>query len=411
MTTVNNELPIKDLESVLQEHIGKKLKIKNLDWKHLTDPGENFGSLILAINLTVGENGFTKKFHLVAKLPPKSDYLLDLFNSPMSFYKEIYFYKVITPEFLQFQLSFDIDKQELIELVPQYFGGRLGFKDHDKFDDQATILLENLKIQGYETEDRIMGMDKKHMLFAIKQLARLHALTIAYKMKKPKEFKSLILPGLQNVFNKESIIGLQDMINKAIGNLNTLKEVELQMPSVIKTMEYGASTMELQPKEPWATLVHSDFWVNNMLFLHDNEKSENIIDMKIVDLQLTQYEDGCLDLIFMIMSSAKANVIDENLDEMIDTYYTSFIDCLKIFHVDVKQFPRDEFDKNIQESAKRRLDQCVMMVQVIQAKRGSARRVDNIKNKENFLDMGRSKENDEKLIHIVKTYEKRGWFC
>lgn len=408
--TTNEELPIKDLESVLQEHIGNQLKIQNLEWKHLTDPGENFGSLILAINLKVGENGSTKSFHLVAKLPPKSEYLLDLFNSPMSFYKEIYFYKIIAPEFSKFQLTSEINKSELIKLVPEFYGGRLGINNKETFDDQATILLENLKIQGYNTEDRITGMDKKHMIFAIKQLARLHALTIGYKLKKPNDFKSLIMPGLANAYNKASEIGVQDMINKAMGNLKTLKQVESQISNIIKTMEYGAEKMIVQPKEPWATLVHSDFWVNNMLFLHD-DKTKEIIDMKIVDLQLTQYDNGCLDLIFMILSSAKANVIDENLDEMLDTYYSSFIDYLKVLHIDVKEFTRDEFDKNVIESARRRLDQCLMMVQVIQATRGSARRVDNIKNKENFLDMGRSKENDDKLIHIVKIYEKRGWFC
>lgn len=406
--SVNEGFPIKNFEFVLQEHIGNQLKIQNLEWKHLTDPGENFGSLILAINLTAGENGRTKLFHLVAKLPPKSEYLLDLFNSPMTFYKEIYFYKIMAPEFLKFQLESEIEENELLKLVPKYFGGRLGLKDNDTFDDQATILLENLKIQGYDTEDRIMGMDKKHMMFAIKQLARLHALTIGYKMKKSKDFKSLILPGLKNVYNKASENGVQDMINKALGNLKTLKEVDSLMGSVMKTMEYGASKMMIQPQEPWATLVHSDFWVNNMLFLHD--KSGKIIDMKIVDLQLTQYEDGCLDLVFLIMSSAKAHVIDDNLDEMFDTYYSAFIDYLRILNVDVNQFSKEQFDKNVIESARRRLDQCLMMVQVIQATRGSARRVDNIKNKENFLEMGRSKENDEKLIHIVQTYEKRGWF-
>ncbi|XP_033214201.1 uncharacterized protein LOC117171216 [Belonocnema kinseyi] len=407
MSNLSETPPIQNLECVLREFLGSQLKIESMQWKHLVDPGENFGSLILALNLNVKENGKSENLNLIAKLPPKSEYLVDLFNSPMSFYKEIYFYKIIAPELIKFQIENGMKKSELIKLVPQFFGGRLGVKDGEKFDDQATIVLENLKVQGYDTEDRITGMDKEHMIFAIKQLARLHAIPICYKIKKPKAFKELIMPGLASIFNEATIRCVEDMINKAVNTLETMKEAQPYMEKVTKTIEYGASKIEEEPEEPWATLVHSDFWVNNMLFRHD--KSGKIIDMKMVDLQLTQYENGCRDLIFLIMSSAKLKVIDESLDEMIDSYYSSFVDCFRTFDVDVKDFSREQFDKNLIESARRKLDQCLMMVQVIQATRGSARRVNDIKNKDNFLDMGRSKENDEKLIHIVETYARKGW--
>ena len=407
MSNQNGTLPIQNLECVLQEFLGSQLKIEKIQWKYLVDPGENFGSLILALNLVVKEDGTTENLNLIAKLPPKSEYLVDLFNSPMSFYKEIYFYKVIAPELIKFQVENGVQKNELIKLVPRFFGGRLGLKDGEKFDDQATIVLENLKVQGYDTEDRITGMDREHMIFAIKQLARLHAITICYKIKKPKAFKDLILPGLTSLFNEATIRCVQDMINKAVKNLQTMKEAQPYMERVAKTIEYGDSQIEKEPEEPWATLIHRDFWVNNMLFRHD--KSGKIIDMKMVDLQLIQYDNGCHDLVFLIMSSAKPKVIDESLDEMIDTYYSSFTDCLKIFDLDVSEFSREQFDKNLVECARQKLSQCLMMVQVIQATRGSARRVDDIKNKENFLDMGRSKENDKKLIHTVETYARKGW--
>ena len=407
MSKNNGVLPIQNLEFVLKDFMGSCPKIQNIEWKHLTDPGENFGSLILALDLMVGENGKSETLHLVAKLPPKSAYLVDLFNSPMSFYKEIYFYKIIAPELEKFQAENGIQKNEIIKLVPRFFGGRLGLRNVEEFDNQATILLENLKTQGYRTEDRITGMDREHMKFAIKHLAKLHAIPICYKIKKPEVFKELIRPGLKSLINEITIKCVQDMINNSISNLLTIKEVQPYMERVNKTIEYGASRHAVEPEEPWATLTHHDFWVNNMLFQHD--KSGKIIDMKVVDFQLTQYENGCCDLIFLILSSGKPDIIDENLDELINLYYSSFIDCLKTFNVDVKEFSREKFNQNLIEFARRTLDQCLMMVQVIQATRGSARNLEDIKNKDNFLNMGKNKENDEKLIHIVKTYSKRGW--
>jgi hypothetical protein len=106
MPELNEPLPLEDLEGLLQQTISPSLKVEVIDWKHLTDPGENFGSLIFAVNVTVTNNDKQEAHHLVCKMPPKSDYLLDLFNSPMTFKKELYFYKKIAPAILQFQVCY-----------------------------------------------------------------------------------------------------------------------------------------------------------------------------------------------------------------------------------------------------------------------------------------------------------------
>lgn len=104
MPELNEPLPLKDLDCLLQQTLGSPLTVQVTDWKHLTDPGENFGSFIIAINATASRNNNKQEVHhLVCKMPPRSDYLLDLFNSPMTFKKELYFYKKIAPAFLQLQ--------------------------------------------------------------------------------------------------------------------------------------------------------------------------------------------------------------------------------------------------------------------------------------------------------------------
>lgn len=104
MPELNEPVPLQDLEGLLQQTLGGPLSVQVTDWKHLTDPGENFGSLILAVNVNITKNDKQETHHLVCKMPPKSDYLLDLFNSPISFKKEIYFYTKIAPAFLQLQV-------------------------------------------------------------------------------------------------------------------------------------------------------------------------------------------------------------------------------------------------------------------------------------------------------------------
>lgn len=108
MPEQNEPLPLKDLDCLLQQTLGAPLTVQVTDWKHLTDPGENFGSFIIAINVGIVRNNNTSKqevHHLVCKMPPRSDYLLDLFNSPMTFKKELHFYNKIAPAFLQLQVG------------------------------------------------------------------------------------------------------------------------------------------------------------------------------------------------------------------------------------------------------------------------------------------------------------------
>ena len=105
MPESSESLPLSDLEGLLQQTLGSPLSVQVSGWKHLTDPGENFGSLILAIEAEVEKNnGEREPLHLVCKMPPSSNYLLDLFNSPAVFKKEIYFYASIAPAFLEFQV-------------------------------------------------------------------------------------------------------------------------------------------------------------------------------------------------------------------------------------------------------------------------------------------------------------------
>lgn len=240
MPDVTGDLPVKDLEGALEEGLGAKPKIDKVRWRYLTDPGENFGSLIMSVDVDVIINeNLPQPLHLVAKMPPTSPYLLDLFNSPATFFKEIYFYRKVAPRLLEIQTENGKAENELFSLVPCYYGGRLGLKNSEVFDDQALILLENLNYAGYKTQDRIVGLDKEHMEFAIKELAKLHAIAIAIRMKKPRVFDEVIVPGLVDGFNQTSANCVMDMINKATRNLKSTELGKKLEASIDKTVEHA----------------------------------------------------------------------------------------------------------------------------------------------------------------------------
>lgn len=406
--------PIQKLDTLLAQTLGNNIQIKHVEWKLLNAPGENYGSDMLAITVIVTRSpkNTEETLNLVAKLPPTSAFLLDLFNSPISFKKEIQFYNSMAKEFMKLQIENGMNDQEL---VPKFYGGRLGLKS-DKFDGQAVILLENLKCNGYVTEDRIFGLDKKHTEFAVKRLAKMHALVIALKLKKPQLYKNIVTELLVNVANETTEKCVNDMMQKVIVDLQNMEEIKPFIDNIKKTIEYCKEQIEKSEKieEPWGTMIHNDFWVNNMLFKHD-EQGE-IIDMKIVDFQLNVYDYGVKDLIFFLISSANKDTLDNELDYMLDLYYSSFIKDLKALNIDIDKFPKKKFDEIVNYCGTLKLNQCFLMTQVIQAPRINKNLDTKITNfdtemkaDEIFKDQSNNVIYKEKLSHIATVFHKKGW--
>ena len=143
------------------------------------------------------------------------------------------------------------------------------------------------------------------------------------------------------------------------------------------------------------------------MFRYNN--AGKILGMKMVDFQLSSDDYGMKDLVFFLISSAKKEVIDNNLLNLIDLYYETFIVTLKQLKVDANNYPRDEFDRLLKECASLKFPQCIMMAQVIKATKGSAPDVNSVKNEEDFLSIGKGQIYEDKLLHILHTYDKMGW--
>lgn len=404
MCELETSLPIEDFEGLMKQSLGSGLEIKHITWKHLTDPGENFGSLILAVTVNFIQNFSSKTMNLVVKLPPESPYQLDLFNSPLTFKKELKFYSDVVPILADIYRSLNL-KNEFF--IPRFIGGRLGLKSHDKFDLQAAIILENLKLSGYTVEDRIMGMDLEHVKFAVKKLAKLHAMMIGLKVKRRDFFENTVLPTLVPPGNETTLRTVMDMVNKAREHLKCIEEVKPYLESIEATLKSFNLNNVINKEDLWATIVHNDFWVNNMLFRHD--ASGNIIDLKIVDFQLSVCSYGIEDLVFFLMSSSKQEVLDNNLDDMIDLYYDSFIDVLKTLKIYTEHYNKSKFLELLNKHAYTKFPQCIYMVQVIQASRISR---SELKNNDNNIDLVKVESNNignQKLLHIVKTFARKNW--
>lgn len=138
---------IDKLEELLSQYINKTKKIIDRKITPLTAPGENFGSTIVKLDLVVeNENKTREDLNIVAKLIPKLEFFREVFNVAVTFKLETAFYDIIVPTLQNFQREQGMT--EIIDFFPKFYGARINLDGSDKVDDNAIILLENLKVQG-----------------------------------------------------------------------------------------------------------------------------------------------------------------------------------------------------------------------------------------------------------------------
>lgn len=195
-------MEIRNLSAVLEGKLKPHFKIKDYSVKPLTKTGDNYGSYInaVSINLVDEETFEEEKLEIVTKELPKSDEFRQLFQVERTFIKESSMYTIVAPLLLAFQRQRGFPEDEILDAFVKCIASRKSLDpSKDNVDDGALLVLENLNFSGFKTGDRIQGFDLEHSELILRTLAKFHAVLIAFRRDKPKEFSSQILPFLDKL--------------------------------------------------------------------------------------------------------------------------------------------------------------------------------------------------------------------
>lgn len=185
-----------DLPSVVEPHL-KGGKLISYTSRYLTKAGDNYGSVMLAIMANIQKpSGEIEELPLVAKLPPiTNDLFWQMFQPERTCLTENAVYKYLSPAIRSLQLEAGIGENELFEGFPEYYGSRISLKsDSKKVDRDAVLVQENLQTSGFKAGNRHKPFDLQHTKLIIREMAKYHALPIALRLKKPKDFDRDIRP-------------------------------------------------------------------------------------------------------------------------------------------------------------------------------------------------------------------------
>ncbi|XP_032457603.1 uncharacterized protein LOC103316329 isoform X2 [Nasonia vitripennis] len=358
------EIVLRDPQPILRKKLGDYLVVLDFESDSLVKAGDNYGSTILKVRVIVkrGKNAEKEELHLVAKMLPPTDFQRSIFDSAFTFKKEIFLYEELIPMYRSlYKGAFDV--------VPECYGCALSSKNGaDEVDEDAVILLENLKVKGYYMADRHEGLDREHLIIAVITFAKFHSNGLSIKHKEPS-----YLPIIQtytkplSVNSEEMFPFLDNMFQALSSDPSTSKYIDrIKMtgkPNDIAETYYRS----LEPTDPWTCVVHTDFWVNNALF-HKNELTGKVDDCKLVDFQSYCLSSPLTDLLFVLCTSMESDL--KWFDEMLEFYRQIALAVLGDLGCAVELFEKKSFEERLKVDAAKEMFHILMMSKVAELRQG-----------------------------------------
>ena len=257
-----------NVQKALAADEGPTAKLISFQMKDFTSKGDNYLCIVTKVEVVYEKNGQQQLTSYVVKLNP----LVPMPNlehlARVLFEKEIGFYKEIVP-----LLNKELERLQLGTLgIPKYFHSVSQEKEQ-------VIFLEDLRTRDFKMLDRKVGMDRNHTMLIMKELAKLHAISVVLMNNEEfkrenleKKFPFLGEPyvkmientsngNIVNEFYGQSMATAAEIFDKIEG----YEEGGRFLRSIIPTCS-DVMINALKSEEPFVTFCHGDCWNNNFLF-------------------------------------------------------------------------------------------------------------------------------------------------
>ena len=212
----------------------------------------------------------------MAKMRPANEEFINLFQVDVTFVKESGIYMSVAPALLNLQREQGILEDDLLSTFCKCYASRFSLDPMSKtVNEDALMILENLKYKGFVTGDRRAGFKEKDTLFILEHLAKVHATTVVLKYLKPDVFEKDVKPyldkidvdaGLPEEAQEKFLVIVEQDLEKINQDSETIKRAINQIRTNRTTIDVS------EDDRPFCSMLHNDFWVNNMMIVYGEFK-------------------------------------------------------------------------------------------------------------------------------------------
>ncbi|KAL0859169.1 hypothetical protein ABMA27_010993 [Loxostege sticticalis] len=325
------------LRDLLQK-IATEQQYENPDIETAAIPttGANFTSQLFHASL---KSAGKADINVFAKVAVVNETMREQLGSNTIFEIEPHFYGKLAKAYKEIEDKHNVP-EEFRLVVPKFYG-------HSGEYLKEVLVLQDLSKDGFVTYDRLKSVDWDYASKAVEELAKLHALSIAYQKEYPEDFEE-DKKVLRRAKMDESS-PMVEMFKQMIGQVIQMVREE-NRPKIMKFLTGSFDMqgfMEFYSPKKRPVIVHSDYRQSNLMHKIDEDGKLQVI---IVDYQTLHPGSACLDLLYFIFTGSDGAFRAQYYDQLLNHYFENLTAALKRLDLDPEEaFPRSVFDEEMKE--------------------------------------------------------------
>ncbi|XP_013163211.1 PREDICTED: uncharacterized protein LOC106114516 [Papilio xuthus] len=324
------EQQVRDLVQKIAEEQG--YEDCHIELKSFTTGGANYTSQLFHITITSPDKDDLKLFAKIACVGEKIRKL-----TPFKMFEtEMYFYTELLKHYQDLEEKHNVPKEHRLATV-KFYGCNKEYLNE-------TLVLEDLSSLGFDIHDRFKSFDWEYASTSIVELAKLHALSIAFRKQKPEEYEILAKLLTFDINSEDFKPMMEHMTRSALAVVK--EENRWRLVTYLEKMKDLESSHYYRPLN-CAVVTHGDFRPSNLMHrVHEDGR----LELVPVDYQMMKVCNPALDLMYYIFGGSDEEFRDKHYHQLLDYYYEQLSNALVRLDVDaVKTYPREAFDSDIKE--------------------------------------------------------------
>ncbi|XP_058451824.1 uncharacterized protein LOC131430687 [Malaya genurostris] len=406
---------IRNLKELLEPVLEPGTKVLGYQASFLTAPGDNYGSTMLAVTVDISNAANeTKQLPLVAKMRPASEEFLEIFQIDVTFVKEAAVYSQIVPIMVDLQREVGFPEAEIIDVFCRCYNTRVSLDPNcKKVDADGVMLLENLKLAGYITENRRKGFTREQAEFILMKLSLFHAIPIALRYQKPDIFQSNLEKFLIK-FDIDAGLGAQtvkrmvnvmrtDLIKAGVG-----EQLAERVMALVNDCRHRQAMLTSDELTEYCSMLHNDLWVNNMMIKYDDSKKP--VGLKFVDFQLIQRDSLVRDVLFFLLTSTSDLELGNHIDSYLEFYFKHLQSNLAKLKIPIlSRYTYESFLAEVNRIAPREMYHILAMLRVVLARKESIPEQSELDAELFCSDNLVEEDYYDKLRMVVQIFDQKQW--
>lgn len=260
------------IETCLKKYFSdESVTIKNLVLKSVTAKGDNYGGVMVRILVTFSRSGYED---VSTSLVLKTQIWNELLSKTLKVYdihnKEMDIYEHVLPK---------------IRILLQGIGEQGDMFPETIIVDRASdaIIFEDLLLKKYQVKNRVVGLDREHILLSLEKIAKIHAAS-AVLYEKDNTIYDELKSGMFTRRTKVYYTFFNSMWStcaEEVCRMTGFEKYGAKMKAIQKDMIESACRVYDRDEGDFHVLTHGDLWTTNVMFNYKD--SETLNDVVIVN--------------------------------------------------------------------------------------------------------------------------------